>query len=411
MRPQLLDRFGLHAEVKTDHDLDRRVDIVERRNAYERDPQGFCAKLTEDQEHLRNKITRAQKTAGSVLVERSLLRQIAQLCMALKIDGHRGELTITRAASALAAFEGRKKVTANDVCTVSSMALRHRLRKDPLEEAGGTERILQAMEEVFAKQPGKRDAGSGGGGPANGGKSAKQNSGSEAGYRRAASVSRSRGTSANPNGELGSDSGAMPSLSSAFGFKMPETALTKSVVAARGQSKATNSGSRRNAGLKQTSYGSQRGKYARAVSFTGDGRRIALDATLRASAGAGCRVPGARSSLLRAPDTRHPTPVLASGTRHMTTYLRYKQLSRKSGRLFIFAIDASGSMAFDRIRQAKGAALSLLKQSYVKRDRVAIVGFRGTSAEVLLPPSRSMLRARRVLDSLRVGGERLSPPA
>ena len=130
------------------------------------------------------------------------------------------------------------------------------------------------------------------------------------------------------------------------------------------------------------------------------GSRIAVDATLRASAGAGYRVPGAgyrvpgaRSCLLPAPDTRHLTP-----------NLRYKQLSRKSGRLFIFAIDASGSMAINRIRQAKGAALSLLKQSYIKRDRVAIVGFRGTSAEVLLPPSRSMLRARRVLDSLGVGG-------
>src|SRR5687767_2795357 len=104
LRPQLLDRFGLHVEVKTDHELDRRVAIVERRDAFEREPEKFCANLAHDQEQLRNKITRAQKTSGSVVVERLLLRKIAQLCTELKIDGHRGELTITRAGRALAAF-------------------------------------------------------------------------------------------------------------------------------------------------------------------------------------------------------------------------------------------------------------------------------------------------------------------
>jgi magnesium chelatase subunit D len=105
-----------------------------------------------------------------------------------------------------------------------------------------------------------------------------------------------------------------------------------------------------------------------------------------------------------APRTRHLTRRDATAKLHLTPSLRYKHLSRKSGRLFIFAIDASGSMALNRIRLAKGAALNLLKQSYIKRDRVAIVGIRGTSARVLLPPSKSMLRAKRVLDSMAVGG-------
>jgi len=393
LRPQLLDRFGLHVEVTTDDDLDRRVDIVERRNAFERDPEEFCANLAQDREQLRKKITRAQKNSGSVIVERPLLRQIAQICTELKIDGHRGELTITRAGRALAAFEGRKKVTADDVRRVTPMALRHRLRRDPLEEPASTERIQRALEKVLAEQPKKRDAGPGSGGQGDGTGAAGPNSQSEARNRTAAEVSRSRGSSVNPNGGRGFDSPEVPSFSSAVSLELSEFGVSERSGAARRQSKAVNLTSRRNAGSKEICYGSRRGRYARAVSFRGEGSRIAVDATLRAAAGAGYQVPGARSCLLPAPGTRDLTPIL-----------RYKQLSRKSGRLFILAIDASGSMAVYRIRQAKGAALSLLKQSYIKRDRVAIVGFRGTSAEVLLPPSRSMLRARRVLDSLGVGG-------
>jgi magnesium chelatase subunit D len=395
LRPQLLDRFGLHVEVTTDHDLDRRVDIVERRNAFELDPEKYCARQARDHELLRNKITRAQKNTISVIVERPLLRQIAQLCTELKIDGHRGELTITRAGRALAAFEGRKKVTADDVRRVTSMALRHRLRRDPLEEAVGTERIQRALEKVFADQPTKRDAGSNSGGQGDGARSVGQNSAREARNRSAAEDPRSRGKSADPNGGRGFDSPAAPSLSSALGIELSEVGFSERSGSAR-RSKAANLSSRRDARSKQICYGSQRGRYARAVSFGEEGSRIAVDATLRATTGAGCRMPSARSS--------RSFSLLRPDTRHLTLSLRYKQLSRKKGRLFIFAIDASGSMAINRIRQAKGAALSLLKQSYIKRDRVAIVGFRGTSAEVLLPPSKSMLQARRVLDSLGVGG-------
>ncbi len=365
LRPQLLDRFGLHVEVKTDHDLDRRVDIVERRNAFDRDPEKFCANLAPDQQQLRNKISRAQKSAGSVTVERSMLRQIAQLCSELKIDGHRGELTITRAGRALAAFEGRKKVTTDDVRRVTPMALRHRLRRDPLEELGSNERIERALEKVFSEQS-KRDAG----GQGDGGRSDAQNPESEDRNYRAPLGSRSRGKSASPNGGRRSDSPEAPSQSADVGIELSEVVKGEP---SRRQSNTANLGSRQDVGSKQICY-APRGRYARAVSFRKKGSRIAVDATLRASAGAS------------APN------------------LRYKQLSRKSGRLFILAIDASGSMAINRIRQAKGAALGLLKQSYIKRDRVAIVGFRGTSAEVLLPPSRSMLRARRVLDSLGAGG-------
>jgi magnesium chelatase subunit D len=390
LRPQLLDRFGLHVEVTTDDDLDRRVDIVERRDAFDRDPEKFCTKSARDQEQLRNKITRAQTSSGAVIVERPLLRQVAQLCTELKVDGHRGELTITRAGRALAAFEGRKRVTVDDVRRVTPMALRHRLRRDPLEETASTERIQRALEKVFNEQPKTRHAGSGTGGHGESARSRENNRASAADNRVASKISRSPGGSVDPNGCRGDESPEVPFLPSAVGSELSEFGFAEHTGGPRRQSKTDIVG-RRDAGSKHVCYGSPRGRYARTVSFRKEGSRIAVDATLRAWACAAAQSAGKAQDPEREP-------------LHLTASLRYKRLSRKSGRLFIFAIDASGSMALNRIRQAKGAALNLLKQSYIKRDRVAIVGFRGASAEVLLPPSKSMLRARRVLDSLGVGG-------
>jgi magnesium chelatase subunit I len=149
LRPQLLDRFGLHAEVKTENYLKNRIDIVERREGYDRDREVFCESFAADQEQLRKRITRARANLTKIPVERPILEKIAQLCADLKVDGHRGELTITRAARALAAFEGRRAVTNEHVKRVSAMALRHRLRRDALDETATSEQIQQSVDEVF----------------------------------------------------------------------------------------------------------------------------------------------------------------------------------------------------------------------------------------------------------------------
>src|SRR2546423_2014127 len=149
LRPQLLDRFGLHAEVKTENYLKNRIDIIERREAYDRRREEFCESFAEDQEQLRKRITRARANLGRVKIERPVLEKIAQLCADLKVDGHRGELTIMRAARALAAFEGRRAVTDEHVKRVSAMSLRHRLRRDALDETATSEQIEQAVQEVF----------------------------------------------------------------------------------------------------------------------------------------------------------------------------------------------------------------------------------------------------------------------
>src|SRR5215213_11113877 len=149
LRPQLLDRFGLHTEVVTENYLKNRVDIIERRDAYDRDHHEFCDSFAPDQEQLAKRITRARSNLRKVNVPRAVLEKIAQLCADLQIDGHRGELTIMRAARALAAFEGRRAATDEHVKRVSAMSLRHRLRRDALEETATSDQIEQAVDGVF----------------------------------------------------------------------------------------------------------------------------------------------------------------------------------------------------------------------------------------------------------------------
>lgn len=153
LRPQLLDRFGLFTRIETITDLDQRVDIVERRDQFERDPASFLRRWESEQDAVRGKITRAKKLHSRVSIDRGLLIRVAELCLKLKVDGHRGELTIARASRALAALEGRASVTDQDVKSVATMSLRHRLRRDPMERIGSGARIEQAVGELFPTAP------------------------------------------------------------------------------------------------------------------------------------------------------------------------------------------------------------------------------------------------------------------
>jgi magnesium chelatase subunit I len=149
LRPQLLDRFGLYTQIATITDLDQRVEIVERRERFERDPESFFDEFQSEHARLRRRIVEAKKMHPQVQIDRGLLRSIAELCIALQVDGHRGELTVSRASRGLAALEGRSCVDVDDVRRVATMSLRHRLRKDPLERVDSGSRIEQAVEAVF----------------------------------------------------------------------------------------------------------------------------------------------------------------------------------------------------------------------------------------------------------------------
>lgn len=149
LRPQLLDRFGLHARITTIKDVSERVEIVKRRQAYDSDPIAFLNTWEKEQDKLRRQIKAAQKRLSSVILPDPILYKIAELCVKLEIDGHRGELTIGRAAISLAALKSHKEVTNDDVRQVAVLALHHRLRKDPLETQDDAVKIEQAVVEIF----------------------------------------------------------------------------------------------------------------------------------------------------------------------------------------------------------------------------------------------------------------------
>ena len=149
LRPQLLDRFGLSVEVRTPTDLPSRVSIVRRRDEFERDPEAFTAHWKKADNALRKKIVAARERLPQVATPDAALERAAQLCMALGTDGLRGEITLIRAARALAALEGRNAVTDDDLRRLAPSALRHRLRRDPLDESGSTARVARAVEDVF----------------------------------------------------------------------------------------------------------------------------------------------------------------------------------------------------------------------------------------------------------------------
>ena len=151
LRPQLLDRFGLHARITTIVDIEPRVEIVRRRRAYDADPEAFAAEWEPEQEKLRNQLLQAQQNHAKVDLTDDTIAAAAGLCVALEVDGHRGELTLCRAAVALAALNGRPHTTPQDVAQIATLALLHRLRKDPLENVGDDIRIRRAVAELITE--------------------------------------------------------------------------------------------------------------------------------------------------------------------------------------------------------------------------------------------------------------------
>jgi magnesium chelatase subunit I len=149
LRPQLLDRFGLHARIRTLHDIGQRIEIVRRRLAFEDDPQGFAKRHARAQSALRATLASAIARRPTVTLTDEALALAASLCDKLAIDGHRGELALSRAAVALAAYEQAPSATRDHVAKVAPLALAHRLRKDPLEPAADDERVKRILAEAL----------------------------------------------------------------------------------------------------------------------------------------------------------------------------------------------------------------------------------------------------------------------
>ncbi|MCO6402457.1 magnesium chelatase ATPase subunit I [Aurantimonas endophytica] len=150
LRPQLLDRFGLSVEVTTPTDLATRIEVVKRRDAFERDPEGFAAGYDAANAAVRGTIMAGRQRLRSIAVPDATLEKAAQLSLRLGTDGLRGELTLMRAARALAALEGDAVVEWTHLARLAPLALSHRLRRDPLDEAGSAARVERAVGELEA---------------------------------------------------------------------------------------------------------------------------------------------------------------------------------------------------------------------------------------------------------------------
>ena len=151
LRPQLQDRFGLSVEVKTPQDLPTRMKVVRLRDEFERDPAAFVQKWKSKDAKVRRQIEKSREFLPTVSVPDATLEDAGRLCMKLGTDGLRGELTLIRAARALAALQGDAEVLQSHLKTIATSALRHRLRRDPLDESGSTSRVERAVLELFGE--------------------------------------------------------------------------------------------------------------------------------------------------------------------------------------------------------------------------------------------------------------------
>ena len=149
LRPQLLDRFGMHAEIRTVKDPALRVKVVEERTSFDQNPMIWVESYQEKQQELRDRIVSAQKLLPSVELDYELRVKISEVCSQLDVDGLRGDIVTNRAAKAYAAYNGRNKVTVDDIGTIITLCLRHRLRKDPLESIDSGDKVSKVFKEIF----------------------------------------------------------------------------------------------------------------------------------------------------------------------------------------------------------------------------------------------------------------------
>ena len=154
LRPQLLDRFGMSVEVRTVRNPELRVQVVDQRTAFDSDPDSFSTAVEANQDALQQRVVDAQQRLDQVSIDDDLRLRISAVCGELDVDGLRGDIVTNRAARALAAFEGRTEVSEEDVARVASCCLRHRLRKDPLEQVDSGDRVVKVFCKVFERSEG-----------------------------------------------------------------------------------------------------------------------------------------------------------------------------------------------------------------------------------------------------------------
>ncbi|GGQ75769.1 putative cobaltochelatase [Streptomyces althioticus] len=366
LRPQLLDRFGLTVEVSASREPDQRVEVVRRRLAYDDDPAGFAARWADEEGAVRQRIVAARELLPSVRLGDGALRQIAATCAAFEVDGMRADIVMARTASALAAWAGRTDVLAEDVRQAALLALPHRRRRNPFDAPGLDEDKLDETLEEFSGDD-DPDPDGDGGGPGGGGGRPQPDEGPAGDGADAARPAEGEGEPA-PGG-----AGEQSPVRAAEPFRakvLSVPGIGEGVAGRRSRAR--------------TEHGRTTGARRPQGTLT----KLHLAATVQAAAPhQRARGRSGRGLVVRRDDLRQATR------------------EGREGNLVLFVVDASGSMAArQRMSAVKGAVLSLLLDAYQRRDKVGLVTFRGSAADVALPPTSSVDAAAARLESLPTGG-------
>ncbi|MDT7783769.1 MAG: magnesium chelatase subunit [Pseudonocardiales bacterium] len=349
LRPQLLDRFGLTVAVKAARDVSVRTEVIRRRLAYEADPATFAEKWAGEDAKLKQQITNARDNLKSVSLPDSELRRIAAVCAAFEVDGMRADLVVARAATAHAAWRGATQVEEHDVETAVRLALPHRRRRDPFDEPGIEEQQLEDAMREAAEHAAEPDDGPDDDGPG-GGELPEPQEGPKG------------------NGNAPNDRPA-PEPTPAFKARLLEVpGVGEGAPGKRSRARA------------------RTGRIVRSSKVDGSGLHL-VDTLLNAAPHQRERGRSGPGLLLTAAD------------------LRKAVREGKESNLILFVVDASGSMAArQRMSAVSGAVVSLLRDAYQRRDKVGVITFRGSTAEVALPPTTSVDAAATRLKKMRTGG-------
>ena len=395
LRPQLLDRFGLTAEVSASRQPVERAEVVRRRLAYDADPEGFVEAYAEPQSLLRDRIGAAQTALRHVRLSEWALTKIATVCAGFEVDGMRADLVTARAARAHAAWEARTEVTREDIRVAARLALPHRRRRNPFDAPGLDEDLLESLlgddehepaPEPDGPPPGGIDPDTSDTDDRDRGDSDADASAPDARIPPAASDTRSPDAPEPADGPAehapAEDTRQDPNAVPAPRPTATAVAASRSPYRARRlQVRGVGEGDPGRRSRAITSWGRTVG-----ATTTGTGR-LHLAATIAAAAPHQARRGRTGRVVLRPEDLRH------------------RVTQGREANLVLLAVDASGSMgAQQRMSDVKTAVLSLLVDAYQRRDRVGVVTFRGDAASLALPPTSSVEAAARCLTDLPHGG-------
>lgn len=369
LRPQFLDRFGLYVPVAGECELEKRTEIIRRRLAFEKDPVSFVERYAQDTEELAERIAKARKRVPFIEPDPAVRELAANFAAQAGTEGNRCEIILIRTAAAIAAYEGREYINAQDIKEAAEYVMPHRRRQtwEKPDEQGSSE---QPEQENRQQQEQSRDETE---------QSSNQNSMPD--YR---------------HDEEGQQDGQEMETSGVQEFERPdggeeqleegEQIYLLSAIPSAPRDRLLRKGSGRRSKSKS---GTNKGRYAAFTQHkTQKQRDLALDATLRTAA-------------VYQKDRRPTGGVLAIDE----SDFRYKVRENHVGATVVFVVDASGSMgASKRMKETKEAILSMLYDSYQKRDKVGMVAFRRQQAEILLDVTSSVNLAQKKLQQLPTGG-------